>query len=168
MIQSNRMSVQTPISLEGFEHLLDQVFEPVSKHERARTARRSAKIGAPNLVASQTAHPTADNVVVGPGHAMFHAVPSLYESVAGENAPASSAQLAAEVRLLKARLDYALDALDQARFSEKKLKMQLAAMEDQMKQVPLLFERAVKLRQLEIYLTSLVAELSNSLEEKQK
>ncbi|PWT95168.1 MAG: hypothetical protein C5B53_11835 [Candidatus Melainabacteria bacterium] len=160
MIQSNRLSAKTPISLEGFEDLLDRVFEPTSRHGLARASRHSTSVTAPNLVASKALGEIADNVVVGPGHAMFLAVPSLHESVALEKAPADAAQLACEVRLLEARLEYALQSLAEARFTEKKLKTKLAAMEDQIKQIPLLFEKAVRLRELESYLTGLIVELN--------
>ena len=164
MIQSNRLSAKTPISLDGFEDLLDRVIEPTFRHGQVKASRRSTQSAAPNLVASKPLGEIADNVIVGPGNAMFLAVPSLPESVASENAPADRAQLAGEVRLLEARLEYALEALAEARFTEKKLKTMLAAMEDQVKQIPLLFDKAVRLRELESYLTGLIVELNSSLE----
>jgi len=158
MIQANRLSAKTPISLEGFEDLLDSDLEAASRHLRA--GRRLANVPAPNLVASKPRGENADNLFYGPGHAMFQAVPSLPEAVIQKEPPADPAQLASQVLLLTARLEYALEALAEARFVEKKLKTELAAMEDQVKQIPLLFDKAVRLRELEGYLASLIVELN--------
>ena len=160
MLQTNRMSSKDPISLEGFEELLDRAFEPqIARRQNKEFGQRTDK-SAPNLVASNLVPFVTDNKSVAPLPATGPASERDWSAEPGELV--AFEQLKGEILLLRARLDYAFRELAKAKFKEKRLRTKLASMEDQLKLIPELFNKAVRLRELENYLTRLTDRLSKN------
>jgi hypothetical protein len=161
MLQANRMSSKDPISLEGFEKLLDRAFKPHVVPGKGRQMSRSNERSAPNLVALNVTH-ISTNDQASPLPAAVRTVSDEDWSTA-DNEVVAAGELKAEILLLKARLDYAFKELEQARVKEKRLMTKLASMEDQIRVIPELFSKAVRLRELEHYLTRLTVRLSKKI-----
>jgi hypothetical protein len=165
MMQTNRMSVKDPISLEGFEDLLDRIFEADDKIRLADSRNDSAKLSAPNLVASSITRFSADNVTIVPtvGASVIatHSEWAVSSEQSDQELVVASEQVRGEVILLKARLAYALQALADAKFKEKALRTRVASLEDQLNVVPHLLSKAARLTELESYLEGLIGRLAD-------
>lgn len=163
MMQSNRMSFKDPISLDGFEDLMNQIFEPRGKMRQIKL-ESSLPGGAPNLVASNkgkilTGQFRAKDVasVSGKTTARYPAVP---RPISNESVVAP-VELSGELNLLNAQLDFALKALAKADLRERALRVKVAALEDKVSAIPILLEKAARLRELESCMSGWLVRLTN-------
>jgi hypothetical protein len=150
MIQTNWQQAADPASLEGLDDLLDGVFAPpVSSNLTKRSIEWHSGL-APNLVA-----PNADNRIRPERRTPRLARFSSTDSTALDSKP-SYDELKGQVSLLTARLAYALEALSEAKSQQAVLRTQVAALKDQLRLMPELLNKALRLRELESGLARLI------------